>query len=85
LDQEKPNDLAAPTFGEAIHLDTLITFPLVSKRRRRMAEQALKESETQNRAITQSAYDAIVTCDGAGQIVRWNSRWPNGRAAMAGS
>lgn len=37
-----------------------------------LAENALRESEARFRAVTQSANDAIVTADGAGNIVGWN-------------
>ena len=39
---------------------------------RRQAEDALRRSEARHRAITQSAYDAIVTADSEGRIVGWN-------------
>ncbi len=36
-------------------------------------EAALRRSEAHNRSITQSAHDAIVTADSAGNVVGWNS------------
>jgi diguanylate cyclase (GGDEF)-like protein/PAS domain S-box-containing protein len=39
---------------------------------RRQATEALRESEARYRAVTQSASDAIVTADSAGNIVDWN-------------
>ncbi len=50
----------------------LIAFLITSNRSRKKAEHALQKSEARNRAITQSAHDAIVTADGAGMIVGWN-------------
>ena len=35
-------------------------------------EQAIKNSEERNRVLAESAPDAIVTCNSAGQIVGWN-------------
>jgi diguanylate cyclase (GGDEF)-like protein/PAS domain S-box-containing protein len=40
---------------------------------RRQAEEALKESEAHYRAVAQSANDAIVSSDSAGNIASWNS------------
>ena len=42
--------------------------------------EALRESEARSSAITQSAFDAIVTADGAGNIAGWN----NGAQRMFG-
>jgi diguanylate cyclase (GGDEF)-like protein/PAS domain S-box-containing protein len=39
---------------------------------RKRAEEALRESEARYRAVTHSANDAIITADGAGNIVSWN-------------
>ena len=39
---------------------------------RKRAEDALRESEARNRALTQSAHEAIVTADSTGRIVGWN-------------
>ena len=38
----------------------------------RQRDEALRVSEERNRAITQSAFDAIVTADSAGHIAGWN-------------
>ena len=38
-----------------------------------LAEKALRTSEAHNRAITQSAQDAIITSDSTGIVVGWNS------------
>jgi len=38
----------------------------------RLSEAALRESLARTRAITQSAHDAIITADSAGNIVGWN-------------
>ena len=40
---------------------------------RKLAEEALRESETRYRSVLQSATDAIVTADSSGIIVGWNS------------
>jgi PAS domain S-box-containing protein len=40
---------------------------------RKHAEESLRASEERNRAITQSAFDAIVTSDNTGNIVGWNN------------
>ncbi|WP_238551903.1 EAL domain-containing protein [Herminiimonas sp. CN] len=47
---------------------------------RQQAEQALRDSEERYRAVTQSANDAIITSDKAGNIVSWNQ----GAAAIFG-
>jgi PAS domain S-box-containing protein len=39
---------------------------------RKQAEAALRDSDEHYRAVTRSASDAIVTADGAGNIVDWN-------------
>jgi PAS domain S-box-containing protein len=39
---------------------------------RRNAEGALRVSEAKNRAVAQSAHDAIITSDSSGNIVGWN-------------
>ena len=39
---------------------------------RKRAEEALRDSEARYRAVTHSANDAIITADGAGNIVSWN-------------
>ena len=39
---------------------------------RKRADEALRASEERNRAITQSAFDAIITTDSAGHIAGWN-------------
>ncbi len=39
---------------------------------RKRAEEALRDSEEQYRAVAESAHDAIVTIDHAGNIVGWN-------------
>ncbi len=39
---------------------------------RKRAEEALGESEARYRAVTHSANDAIITADGAGNIMSWN-------------
>jgi len=39
---------------------------------RKQATEALRESEARYRAVTQSASDAIITADSAGNIVGWN-------------
>ncbi|MGH9900417.1 MAG: PAS domain S-box protein, partial [Pyrinomonadaceae bacterium] len=39
---------------------------------RRQAEEAIRESELHLRSVTESASEAIVTADGAGQIISWN-------------
>ena len=39
---------------------------------RKKAEEALRASEARYRAVSHSATDAIVTADGAGNIVSWN-------------
>lgn len=38
----------------------------------RDGNKALRESEARNRAISQTAYDAIITSDSAGHIAGWN-------------
>ena len=38
----------------------------------RTAQEALRKSEERLRAVTQTAYDAIVSTDGAGNIMGWN-------------
>jgi len=40
--------------------------------RRKLAEEALRESEERNRVVAESAHDAIVTADSRGCIVGWN-------------
>ncbi len=40
--------------------------------RRKRAETALKKSEARYRTVTQSANEAIVTADSAGNIIEWN-------------
>jgi diguanylate cyclase (GGDEF)-like protein/PAS domain S-box-containing protein len=45
---------------------------LIEIEERKRAEEALREGEAHYRAVTQSANDAIVTVDGAGNIVSWN-------------
>ncbi|MEI6569341.1 MAG: PAS domain S-box protein, partial [Verrucomicrobiota bacterium] len=39
---------------------------------RKLAEQALRASDARYRAVAQSAHDAIITADSAGNIVGWN-------------
>ena len=39
---------------------------------RKRSDEALRASEERNRAITQSAYDAIITTDSSGHIAGWN-------------
>ncbi len=39
---------------------------------RKQAEAALRESEARNRVVTESAHDAIITTDSAGNFVGWN-------------
>ena len=46
----------------------------------RRAEEALQESEERFRKVTQSAIDAIITCDSAGMLTSWNE----GAEAMFG-
>jgi PAS domain S-box-containing protein len=46
----------------------------------RRAEEALQESEERFRKVTQSAIDAIITCDSAGLLTSWNE----GAGAMFG-
>ena len=50
----------------------LIAILVVNRRRRKMTEHALKKSEARHRAVTETAHDAIVTSDSAGNIVGWN-------------
>ncbi|MGA2112536.1 MAG: PAS domain S-box protein [Anaerolineales bacterium] len=57
------NEEGAPIALEAIVRD-------ISERKR--AEEALRASESRFRAVTQSANDAIITTDSAGNIVGWN-------------
>ncbi len=45
---------------------------LIEVEERKRVEEALRESEAHYRAVTHSANDAIVTVDGAGNIVSWN-------------
>jgi PAS domain S-box-containing protein/hemerythrin-like metal-binding protein len=40
--------------------------------RSKQAEDALRESEALFRAVSESAHDAIVTADSAGNIIKWN-------------
>ena len=47
-----------------------VTFMDISELKR--ADTALRDSEARNRAINQSAYDAIITSDSVGHIVGWN-------------
>ncbi|MHB9101504.1 MAG: PAS domain S-box protein, partial [Sulfuricella sp.] len=44
----------------------------VREKDRQQATEALRESEARYRAVTQSASDAIITADSAGNIVGWN-------------
>ncbi len=46
------------------------TFIDISKRKQ--VQEALQESEERLRALTQSAYDAIITIDRSGKILGWN-------------
>ena len=50
----------------------LIAFLITNIRNKRKVKRALQKSEARSRAITQSAQDAIVTTDSAGNIVGWN-------------
>jgi PAS domain S-box-containing protein/putative nucleotidyltransferase with HDIG domain len=54
--------------GTPIALEAIVRD--ISKRKR--AEEALRASESRFRAVTQSANDAIITTDIAGNIVGWN-------------
>lgn len=54
---------------ETVRLITDKMWHIVSQRR---AAVALRQSEAHSRAITQSAVDAIITSDSAGNIVGWN-------------
>ena len=56
----------------ALLLLTALTIVLIRQNRRlRMAASALRASEEASRAITESAHDAIITSDSAGNIVGW--------------
>ena len=58
-----------------MEMATNISFALdgfASEAARNRADQALRASEERNRAITQSAFDAIVTIDSADHIAGWN-------------
>ena len=50
----------------------LVSLRAAAELERHQAEEALRESEGRNRAITQSAHDAIVTSDRTGTIIGWN-------------
>ena len=58
--------------GFVVAQSMLIAFLITSIGNKRKVERALQKSEARSRAITQSAHDAIVTTDSAGNIVGWN-------------
>ncbi len=56
-----PDSKIVGTFGISSNITT-----------RKLAEEALKESEQRYRSVTESASDAIITSDPTGSIVGWN-------------
>jgi PAS domain S-box-containing protein len=61
---------SSPMYREREIIGTVVTFMEISERKR--GQEALQESESRWRAVTQSAMDAIVIADNSGRIVTWN-------------
>ncbi len=71
----EPNAFDAATQSLLVEMALDISYALdnfVRESERKQATEALRESEARYRAVTQSASDAIITADGAGNIVGWN-------------
>ena len=54
-------------------LERTIRYAVQLNTERRLAETALRDSETKYRSVTESINDAIIAADSRGHIISWNN------------